>query len=192
MIDAGRMVGLRAFSTGPGVFSDNAFKSYDEAYNVLRRYRDHYRTQNIKAYISGNRKQRQWLVQASKELGMIPTTEGGLDLKLNLTHAIDGFWGTEHALPIVPLYDDVVELVSKTGIAYTPTLLVAYGGPWAENYFYSRTNPHDDPKLSRLHPITCLMLLPVGGPAGLWMRNTCSPDWQREQQKLCAPAVVSA
>ena len=82
----------------------------------------------------------------------MPTTEGALDLKLNLTHAIDGFWGTEHALPIVPLYDDVVELMAKTGIAYTPTLLVAYGGPWAENYFYSRSNPHDDPKLSRFTP----------------------------------------
>lgn len=152
MIDSGRMIGPRAFSTGPGVFSDNGFNSYDEAYGVLKRYQEHYRTRNIKAYISGDRKQRHWLVQASQELGMMPTTEGALDLKLNLTHAIDGFWGTEHALPIVPLYEDVVELFAQTGIAYTPTLLVAYGGPWAENYFYSRSNPHDDPKLSRFTP----------------------------------------
>ena len=31
-------------------------------------------------------------------------------------------------------------------------MLVSYGGPWAENYFYSRENPHDDPKLRRFVP----------------------------------------
>ncbi len=152
MIDAGRMTGLRAFSTGPGVFSNNAFKSKDEAYGVLKRYRDHYRTRNIKAYISGNRRQRQFLMQAAKKLGMLPTTEGALEVKLNLTHAVDGFWGIEHALPNTPLYEDVVELLVRTNIAYTPTLLVSYGGPWAENFYFTRENPHNDEKLNFFTP----------------------------------------
>jgi len=46
----------------------------------------------------------EYMVQASKELEMMPTTEGALDLKLNLTHVIDGFHGNEHTLPITPLY----------------------------------------------------------------------------------------
>jgi Tol biopolymer transport system component len=152
MIDSGRMIGLRAFSTGPGVFSNNAFKSKDEAYGVLKKYRDHYRTRNIKAYLSGNRKQRHYVMQAAQKLGMLPTTEGALDLKLDLTHAIDGFWGTEHALPITPLYGDVVALMAQSNIAYTPTLLVSYGGPWAENFYYTRENPHEDEKLRRFMP----------------------------------------
>ena len=152
MIDSGRMIGLRAFSTGPGVFSNNAFKSKDEAYGVLKKYRDHYRTRNIKAYLSGNRKQRHYVMQAAQKLGMMPTTEGALDLKLDMTHAIDGFWGTEHSLPITPLYTDVVELIARSNIAYTPTLLVAYGGPWAENFYYTRENPHEDEKLRRFMP----------------------------------------
>ena len=152
MIDTGRMLGLRAFSTGPGVFSDNRFQSKDEAYGLLKKYRDHYRTRNIKAYLSGDRKQRQYVIQAAKKLGMMPTTEGALDLELDMTHAIDGFWGSEHSLPITPLQDDVVGLFAQSGIAYTPTLLVAYGGPWAENAFYATENVHDDEKLRRFTP----------------------------------------
>ncbi|MGD2046097.1 MAG: amidohydrolase family protein, partial [Gemmatimonadota bacterium] len=60
--------------------------------------------------------------------------------------------GLEHALPIFPIYDDYVRLFVETQRAYTPTLLVSYGGPWAENYYYSRENPHDDAKLRRFIP----------------------------------------
>jgi hypothetical protein len=152
LVDAGEIIGPRAFSTGPGIFSNNNFQTLDEVRGVLTRYKEHYRTRNLKAYIVGNRKQRQLVAEVSRELEMMPTTEGGLDLKLDLTHAIDGFAGTEHALPIVPLYKDVVELVARSKIGYTPTLLVTYGGPWAENHFYATTDVHDDPKLRRFTP----------------------------------------
>jgi Tol biopolymer transport system component len=152
LIDAGTMIGLRAYSTGPGVFSDNEFKSKEHAVSVLKKYRDHYGTRNLKAYLSGNRKQRQYVIQASEELGMMPTTEGGLDLKLDLTQIADGFWGTEHTLPVFPLYRDVVEFLVRSGSTYTPALLVMYGGPWAEEYFFTTHNPHDDPKIRRFMP----------------------------------------
>lgn len=152
LVDIGEIIGPRAYSTGPGVFSDNDFSSMEEAKGVLSKYRKYYRTQNLKSYIVGNRKQRQYVVQAAKELGMMPTTEGGLDLKLDLTHAIDGFAGNEHSLPIVPLFKDVVELYAQTHIGYTPTLLVNYGGPFGENYFYTHTEVHDNAKLNRFVP----------------------------------------
>ncbi|MCZ6618238.1 MAG: amidohydrolase, partial [Gammaproteobacteria bacterium] len=152
MIDAGQMLGPRALSTGPGIFSNNAFKSREHAVAVLRRYKDHYRVNNLKAYISGSRKQRQWLLQAAEELELMPTTEGSLDMKLDLTHVIDGFSGNEHNFPIVDLYTDTVQLVAQSGLAYTPTLLVTYGGPWAETYYYTRENPHDNAKLRRFTP----------------------------------------
>ena len=100
----------------------------------------------------GNREQRQFVLEACEKYKIMPTTEGGLDLKLNLTHAIDGYSGNEHSLPIVPLYKDVVQLYAKSGIAYTPTLLVAYGGPWAENYFYETTEVTNDAKLKHFVP----------------------------------------
>ena len=54
--------------------------------------------------------------------------------------------------PIAPLYKDVAELVSQSGVFYTPTLIVSYGGPWGENWFYTSTEVHDDKKLNRFMP----------------------------------------
>jgi len=103
-------------------------------------------------YMTGNRQQRQWLVMAARELKLTPTVEGGLDYKLNMTHVIDGYAGLEHSLPIYPVYEDVLELFKATGVTYTPTLLVSYGGPFAENYYYATENVHDDEKLRRFTP----------------------------------------
>jgi Tol biopolymer transport system component len=152
LVDTGDIIGLRAFSTGPGVFSDNNFQSTEEVKGVLTKYKKYYGTHNIKSYVVGNRKQRQYMVEASKELEMMPTTEGALDLKLNLTHVIDGFHGNEHTLPITPLYKDVLQMFAQSGIAETPTLIVNYGGPFGENYFYESTNVHDDVKLNHFTP----------------------------------------
>ncbi|HYL85813.1 MAG TPA: amidohydrolase family protein [Candidatus Angelobacter sp.] len=152
LVDTGDIIGLRAFSTGPGVFSDNDFKSVEEVKGVLTRYKKYYGTPNIKSYVVGTRKQRQFMVQASKELGMMPTTEGALDLKLNLTHVIDGFHGNEHTLPITPLYKDVLQMFAQSGIAETPTLIVNYGGPFGEDYWYLNTEVHDDAKLNHFTP----------------------------------------
>jgi len=152
LIDAGLITGPRTLSTGPGIFSNNEFRSVGHAVAVLRRYKDRYGVRNLKAYLAGDRGQRQYLVQAAGRLRLMPTTEGALDMRLNLTHVIDGFSGNEHSFPLINLYDDVVKLVARSGIAYTPTLLVAYGGPFAENYFYTRESPHRDEKLRRFMP----------------------------------------
>jgi len=152
LVDTGDILGQRAFSTGPGVFSDNNFQSMEEVKGVLTKYKKYYGTPNIKSYIVGDRKQRQFMVMASKELGMMPTTEGGLDLKLDLTHVIDGFHGNEHTLPITPLYKDVIQIFAQSGIASTPTLIVNYGGPFGEDYWYEYTEVHDNAKLNHFTP----------------------------------------
>ena len=152
LVDTGEIIGPRAYSTGPGVFPDTDFQSLEDAKGVVDRYKRFYRTSYLKSYLVGNRKQRQWMVMACKSEGIMPTTEGGLDTKLDLSHVLDGFSGNEHSMPITPLYKDVVELMAKSGIFYTPTLLVAYGGPWAENFYYENSEVHDDPKIRHLMP----------------------------------------
>jgi Tol biopolymer transport system component len=152
LVDSGDILGQRAFSTGPGVFSDNNFESMEEVKGVLTKYRKYYGTHNIKSYIVGNRKQREYMVQAAKDLEMMPTTEGGLDLKLDLTHVIDGFHGNEHTLPITPLFKDVLQIFAQSGIAETPTLIVNYGGPFGEDYWFENTEVHDSAKLNRFVP----------------------------------------
>ena len=152
MIDAGMMVGPRAYSTGPGVFADSRIDSEEDAVNVLTRYRDNYRTRNIKAYMVGGRAHRQYLVKAAAALGMMPTTEGASDFWLNLTHAVDGFSGNEHTLPVAPLHEDVIQLYAQSRIAYTPTLIIAYGGTPAWDKFVASHYDQFDEKLRRFMP----------------------------------------
>ncbi|NNF39282.1 MAG: amidohydrolase family protein, partial [Gemmatimonadetes bacterium] len=152
LVRTGDIVGPRVYSTGPGVFFQENLSSLDEARDLMKRYAEYYDTKTLKMYVAGTRKQRQWIIQAARENRIMPTTEGSLNLKQNLTETIDGYPGLEHSLPIYPVYDDIVSLFAETGRVYTPTLLVSYGGPWAENWFYTRENPHDDEKLRRFMP----------------------------------------
>jgi Tol biopolymer transport system component len=151
-VRAGRVLGPRIYSTGPGVFWQDVIDSEEDARNVLSRYSDYFNTHTIKMYVAGARKVRQWIIMAARDLRLMPTTEGSLNIRQNITETLDGYPGLEHSLPIFPIQDDVVRLFAETGRVYTPTLLVSYGGPWAENYFYSRENPHDDAKLRRFTP----------------------------------------
>jgi Tol biopolymer transport system component/imidazolonepropionase-like amidohydrolase len=152
MIDAGRMTGPRVFSAGPGLMADTRIATAADAVAVARRYRDHYGTRNLKSYYLGNRRQRQLLIGAARELGMMPTTEGHGDLELGLTFAMDGFSAHEHSLPTVPLYKDVIELFARTKIGYNITSTSAYGGIESANYFLTRHPPHGDAKLGRFMP----------------------------------------
>ncbi len=152
MVRTGSVLGPRVYSTGPGVFWQDQIETADEARDVLRRYSDYFDTKTIKMYVAAARKGRQHIIMAARELGLMPTTEGSLNIRQNLTETIDGYPGLEHSIPIFPVYGDYVRLFAETGRVYTPTLLVSYGGPWAENYFYSRENPHDDAKLRRFVP----------------------------------------
>lgn len=151
-VTAGHMPGPRVYSTGPGVFWTEGIRDLDHARNVLKRYSDYYDTKTFKMYMSGNRRQRQLLIMAARELGLMPTTEGGLDYRLNMTHAMDGYSGIEHTMPIIPAYRDVIELFKTSRTVNSPTLLVSYGGPWAENYFYTTENVAGDAKLRHFTP----------------------------------------
>jgi Tol biopolymer transport system component len=181
LVEIGQSVGQRAFMTAVGVFGDTDFQSYDAAHSYLRRYSDHYHTKNIKSYVAGNRKQRQWIVKASEDLGLMPTTEGAADQKLNLTHAIDGMHGNEHTLPDSPIFRDVVEVFARTRTAYTPTLIVQYNAESMREYFFTRTDVHDDPKLQRFYPHNRLDEL-----------TQRRPGWQRDDEFNFRAAAADA
>jgi Tol biopolymer transport system component len=157
LVKTGEMLGPRAYSTGPGLgYWAYNLKSFEQTQEALKKYSEYYNTNTIKMYIVGNRQHRQWVIKAAKEQQLLPTTEGALDFKLNITEILDGYPGHEHSYPITPLYKDIIQSVAQSQIAYTPTLLVSYGGPWAENYFYSRENPYHDKKLQHFTPYTDL------------------------------------
>ena len=151
-VRTGGMIGPRIYSTGPGVFAGENIRDADHAKTILRRYAEYYDTKTLKMYMTGNRQQRQWIIQAARDLELMPTTEGGLDYKIDITHAIDGYPGIEHNLPIAPIYSDVVELFETSQTTNSPTLLVSYGGPFGENYFYTHEDVLGDEKLATFVP----------------------------------------
>jgi hypothetical protein len=168
-MDTGQLIGPRLYSTGPGIFAADNIKSLDEARDVLRRYSDHHNTKTIKQYMAGDRKVRQWVIMAAKELGLTPTTEGGSNFTMNLTLMQDGYAGLEHTLPISPFFKDVVTLGAASKITYTPTLIVSYGGPTGRQYYLTNTDVDQEQRLRRFTPHDEL---------DKW-KNT---DWNREDQ----------
>ncbi len=156
LVETGEIVGPRILTTGPGVFSNDGLNDKDATRNYLKRYREAYQTDTLKQYMTGDRLVRQWVALACKEFKITPTTEGALDMKLDMTQMLDGFSGNEHALPIQPLYKDLAEFVAQTKTFYTPTILVAYGAPWTENYFFQNTDVLTNKKLARFIPAELL------------------------------------
>jgi Tol biopolymer transport system component len=186
LADTGRVLGPRAFSTGPGIFSENDLHSLDDARHVIERYTRYYRTHLLKSYEVGNRQQRQWMVQASAELGAMPTTEGGIDTRMDMSQVIDGFTGNEHNLPQTPLYRDIVQLQAQSGTSYTPTLVVGYGGPTATEYFVEHTDLFGDPKLRHFTPP---LILHMDAERAQWVRD---PEYIFPQQATDAAKILRA
>ena len=156
LAEIGEVASPRIYSTGPGLFPELDFASLDAVTATIRRYRDDYGTHLLKSYLVGNRQQRQWVAQAARDLGMLATTEGGADTKMDLTHALDGFSGNEHGLPTAPLYNDVVQLLARSSITYTPTLLVAFGAAFPVFRMHAQERPYDNPRLRRFFPLADL------------------------------------
>ncbi|MEP6778644.1 MAG: amidohydrolase family protein [Gemmatimonadaceae bacterium] len=180
---AGLVLSPRIYSTGPGVFAAENIRSLENARTVLKRYAEYYDTKTIKEYETGNREVRQWVIQAANELKLMPTTEGGLDVKMNMTEAIDGYSGHEHTIPTYPLQSDVIRLLSESGITYTPTLIVSYGAPWAENYWYEHTDMLHDNKLQLFTPWSDLegKILRRGGSTGA-VTTAAEAGWFHDSQ----------
>jgi imidazolonepropionase-like amidohydrolase len=69
-----------------------------------------------------------------------------------MSMVVDGHTGIEHSVPVARLYDDVLQFWPKTNVWYTPTIGVAYGGIFGENYWYQHTNVWENERLLRYVP----------------------------------------
>jgi imidazolonepropionase-like amidohydrolase len=156
MIRAGHMVGPRLFSTGNILYgADGDFKaiinSVEDARSAIRRTAA-YGAFSVKSYNQPRREQRQQVLQAARELGVVVVPEGGSFFFHNLSMVADGHTGIEHNLPVAPLYDDVVRFWAQTRTHNTPTLIVNYGGLNGEYYWYQHTNVWEKTRLLRFTP----------------------------------------
>jgi Tol biopolymer transport system component/imidazolonepropionase-like amidohydrolase len=157
MVEAGVMTGPRVYSSGDVLYGGQQADVFaevndlDDARRQVRRMKT-YGARMIKVYQQPRRAQRLWFAEAAREEKMLLTAEGAGELNTDLTMTLDGYTAFEHSLP-VELQDDAVKLVAASSTHYTPTLLVSYGGPWGEQYFWQTyVNAHDDPKLRRFVP----------------------------------------
>ena len=155
-VKAGEMVGPRVFSTGSILYGADGdtrvqINSLDDARSHLRRLRA-VGAFSVKSYNQPRRDQRQQILQAARELGMLVVPEGGSTFFHNVNMIVDGHTGIEHAIPVAPLYDDVLTLWAATDVAYTPTLIVGYGGLWGENYWFAHANVWENERLLRFTP----------------------------------------
>ena len=156
MLKAGRMIGPRLYSTGSILYGADAdmkvvINSLDDALSSLRRLKA-VGAFSVKSYNQPRREQRQQVLEAARQLKMEVVPEGGSTFFTNLNMVIDGHTGVEHSLPVAPVYKDVVGLWKNTQVGYTPTLIVAYGGQWGENYWYDRTNVWENERLLAFTP----------------------------------------
>jgi len=173
MQKAGMIVGPRIFSTGTILYGANMpgytshIDSLDDAKFHLERLKK-VGAFSVKSYNQPRREQRQQVIEAGRMLEMMVVPEGGSLLQHNLSMIVDGHTGIEHSIPVEHIYDDIKQLWSQSDVGYTPTLVVAYGGIWGENYWYDKTDVWNHPRLSKFVPKN--QLLPRS------MRRVKAPD----------------
>jgi imidazolonepropionase-like amidohydrolase/Tol biopolymer transport system component len=153
---SGAIVGPRIFSTGTILYGARLpakaeVSSLDDARNHIRRMKAS-GAFTVKSYRQRRRSQRQQLLAAAREIGMMVVPEGGSIFHHDMSMIVDGHTGIEHAIPVASVYDDVLQLWSKSDVGYTPTTGVAYGGIWGENYWYQHTDVFAHPRLTRFVP----------------------------------------
>lgn len=153
---AGLIVQPRTFSTGTILYG--AAGSYKAQIDSLEDALFHLKRMkavgafSVKSYNQPRRDQRQQVIEAARQLGMMVVPEGGSLLEHNLTMVADGHTGIEHSLPVDHIYRDVVQFWSASATGYTPTLIVGYGGLDGEHYWYQRMEAWRHEKLLNFTP----------------------------------------
>ena len=156
MMRAGLLVAPRIFSTGTILYGATSLvraetNSLDDAKSHVRRLKA-VGAFSVKSYNQPRRDQRQQIIAAARELQMMVVPEGGSLYHHNMNMIVDGHTGIEHSVPVGRLYEDVLQFWPKTKVGYTPTIGVAYGGIFGENYWYQHTNVWENERLLRYVP----------------------------------------
>jgi len=156
MVKSGEMVGPRVYSTGIILYgADGDFKAVvnnlEDARSAIRRTKA-FGALSVKSYNQPRREQRQQVIQAAREEGILVVPEGGSTFYTNMSMIMDGHTGIEHNIPVAPVYKDVKALWSNSNSGYTPTLIVNYGGLNGEFFWYQNTNVWENKRLLNFIP----------------------------------------
>jgi imidazolonepropionase-like amidohydrolase len=150
---AGLILAPRIFSTGEIIYGAKAAGRFaeigklDDALAHVRRLKAQ-GAMSVKNYNQPRREQRQMVVSAAQAENMLVVPEGGSLFNLDMSLIQDGNATVEHNVPGSTFYQDVLQLWSQTRVNYTPTLVVAYGGPGGDPYWRARTDLWEHPLLT--------------------------------------------
>jgi imidazolonepropionase-like amidohydrolase/Tol biopolymer transport system component len=154
---AGMLLAPRTFSTGEIIYGAKApdvyaeINGYEDALAVVRRLKAQ-GAHSVKNYNQPRREQRQMVVAAAQAENMEVVPEGGSLFTMDMSLVQDGNATVEHNVPLEHFYADVVSLWSQTSVGYTPTLVVAYGGPAGDPYWRAHSDVWRHPLLARHAP----------------------------------------
>jgi imidazolonepropionase-like amidohydrolase len=153
---AGIVLAPRTFSTGDTLYGarSEGFVSIDSL-DDARKHVQRLKAQGaitVKNYNQPRREQRQMIIAAAREAGLMVVAEGGSLFQLDMTHIADGNTGVEHNVPQERFYDDLLQFWPPTQLGYTPTLVVTFGGLRGEDFFYQESDVWTHPILSRFVP----------------------------------------
>lgn len=100
-------------------------ESYDDAHRMVSD-RANSGARLVKDYLQTTRAQRSWIAQAARELGVGVTAHerDEFDMRAKLSLVKDGYTAIEHGLVTGSIHDDVIQYIAKSGIVYTPTIVV--------------------------------------------------------------------
>lgn len=142
---AGLLLAPRTYSTGeiiygarsPGFYAQ--IDSYEDAQEHVFRLASQ-GAHSVKNYNQPRRDQRQQVVAASQEAGIMVVAEGGSNYHMDMALVADGNTTLEHNLPPSMLYEDVLSMYEQSDVGYTPTLAVTYGGLAGDPYWRMQTD----------------------------------------------------
>ena len=149
---AGMILGPRMFSTGRVIYGARSPGGYAQI-DTLEDALDHVRrlkaegAPSVKNYNQPRRDQRQMVVEAARQEDMLVVAEGGSLFGMDMNLIADGNSTLEHNVPVMRLYEDVLQFFSQSNTNYTPTLVVGYGGLAGDPYWRQATNVFEQPLL---------------------------------------------
>jgi Tol biopolymer transport system component len=180
---AGITVGPRWIGSGHPIYgrankSDFTYvplRDYDDARKALLR-KQALGDMIIKSYKQPGRQQRQMLVKAGRETGIMVDVEGEGHFYNSISMVLDGHSNIEHNLPVAHYYDDVIQLMSQASSSNTPTLVVSFGELFGENFLYQKERAWEDPKIKAFaqEATSSYSALEVPGGAPVHSRNMTS------------------
>ncbi len=154
---AGLILAPRIFSTGEIIYGAKAagrfaeIGNFEDALAHVRRLKAQ-GAWSVKNYNQPRREQRQMVVAAAQAENMLVVPEGGSLFNMDMSLIQDGNATIEHNVPGSTFYSDVIQFWTQTRTNYTPTLVVAYGGPGGDPYWRSRMNLWEHPLLTAHTP----------------------------------------